>query len=114
MSVGATPAYKQSVGIGITLHFHIGNVAGDEVDFLLTGLHHFLVVGRVGRDGTCVVVLLKSAKAVLESGSAGDSPVAHLSFLIAHVWAPALLEHFGLHEVGFYCRVFIFFGYAPS
>ena len=94
MSVCTAEAHDEQFGILLVALYHeVGY--GDGVYLLLAQTSHQVVVLGVGRDGTCLVVLLQASEDMLESLATRYSPVAHAVLLLALVGSPCATEFLG-------------------
>ena len=93
MSIGTTETNNEQLGIlGVSLYHKVGY--GDGIYLLLAQTGHQVVVLGVGRDGTCLVVLLQTTEDMLESFASGHCPVAHAILLLTLVGSPCTLQFF--------------------
>lgn len=63
MTERAAPSDDKRISVSIAVRLYVGDVESHAVYFLLSQEHHFLVVFRVGRDGTSFGILLQAAEA---------------------------------------------------
>ena len=114
-TIGAAPAYDQDVTGIRSKHVQFGNVVGYFLHFFSPKLDHPFMVGRIVRDMTSILFLLKTSNPVFKSfapqlnpvtgkycqeklgeniyvGRLEDTPFAQSSFNVITLWD--VLEHF--------------------
>src|SRR5690606_5314742 len=112
VSIGASPADDQQVGVFITLNLKFRDKIGYTVNLFLAKTNHILVIYGIMRDYSCKSIFFKSTNAMFISFHSRPNPCTALLFHVSQIWFefPGALSGMG----NLYIREIFFFRHPPT